>query len=108
MLDKKTYDLLKFVAQVALPAVGTLYFAVAGIWGLPNPEGVVGTIVAVDTFLGVLLHASTKKWRKKSYGGEIVKGGEKARFALEKHPDELKTGQEVLFDVVDKPREEET
>lgn len=58
-LSNKVYDAAKYVAQVVLPGAGTLYAAVAVFWHLPASEQVVGTIVAVDTFLGVLLHIST-------------------------------------------------
>lgn len=61
-LSNDTYDKLKFVAQVLLPASGTLYFALAGIWGLPYGEQIIGTITAVDTFLGALLHISTTQY----------------------------------------------
>lgn len=64
-LKNKTYDVLKWIALYLLPALGTLYFALSGIWGLPYGEQVVGTITAADTFLGVLLgisSASYKKW----------------------------------------------
>ncbi|MBQ2396430.1 MAG: phage holin [Bacteroidales bacterium] len=47
-----------------LPAIGTLYFALAGIWGFPYGEEVVGTIAAVDTFLGVILGISTAQYNK--------------------------------------------
>lgn len=60
----ETYDVLKFVAQILLPALGTFYFALAGIWGLPYGEQIVGTITAVDTFLGALLHISTAQYNK--------------------------------------------
>lgn len=63
-LKNKTYDVLKYVAQIVLPAVGTLYFALASIWGLPYGEQIVGTITAIDTFLGVLLGISTNKYKK--------------------------------------------
>lgn len=59
-MSNGTYDVWKWIAQVGLPAFGTLYFALAGIWGLPKAEEVVGTIVAIDTFLGVALGISTK------------------------------------------------
>ena len=62
----KVYDILKWIAQYFLPAVGTLYFALAGIWGLPYGEQVVGTITAVDTFLGVLLGISSAQYNKDS------------------------------------------
>ena len=60
----KTYDTLKWIAQFLLPALGTLYFALAGIWGFPYGEQIVGTITAVDTFLGVLLGISTANYKK--------------------------------------------
>lgn len=63
-LSDKTYDILKYIAQYFLPALGTLYFALAGIWGLPYGEEIVGTITAVDTFLGVLLGISTATYNK--------------------------------------------
>ena len=65
MLDERVYKILKYIAQIALPAVGTLYFALAGIWGFPYGEEIVGTITAVDTFLGVLLGISTATYNKK-------------------------------------------
>ncbi len=63
-MKDKTYDILKYVAQYVLPACGTLYFALAGIWNLPYGEQIVGTITAVDTFLGVLLGISTNTYNK--------------------------------------------
>ena len=63
-LDDKTYDVLKWVEQIFLPALGTLYFALSKIWGLPFGEEVVGTIVALDTFLGALLGISTEKYKR--------------------------------------------
>lgn len=64
MFSNKVYDILKYVAMVVLPALGTLYFALAGIWGFPYGEQIVGTITAIDTFLGVLLGVSTNKYNK--------------------------------------------
>lgn len=63
-LSNKMYDLLKWVAMVVLPALGTLYFTLAGIWGFPYGEEIVGTIVAIDTFLGVLLGISNAQYNK--------------------------------------------
>ena len=63
-ISNKAYDILKWIAQYLLPAVGTLYFAIAGIWGLPYGEQVVGTITAVDTFLGVILGVSAARYNK--------------------------------------------
>lgn len=65
-MSNKVYDVLKWIALVVLPAIGTLYFALAGIWGFPYAEEIVGTITAVDTFLGVLLGVSTAQYNKKN------------------------------------------
>lgn len=63
-MTNKVYDALKWIAQILLPALGTLYFALAKIWGLPYPAEVVGTISAVDVFLGALLGISTSQYNK--------------------------------------------
>ena len=63
-LSNKAYDTLKWIAQYLLPAIGTLYFALARIWGLPSGEQVVGTITAVDAFLGAILGISTIQYNK--------------------------------------------
>ena len=63
-MNDKIYDLLKWIALILLPAIGTLYFALAGIWGFPYAEQVVGTITAVDTFLGVILGISKAQYDK--------------------------------------------
>lgn len=64
-MSNKTYDILKWVAQLLLPALATLYFALASIWGLPYGEQIVGTITAIDAFLGIILGISTANYYKK-------------------------------------------
>lgn len=66
IFSNKTYDILKWIAMYLIPAAGTLYFALANIWNLPYGEEVVGTLTAVDTFLGVLLGISTNQYNKNS------------------------------------------
>lgn len=63
-LSNKVYDILKAIALIWLPAIGTLYFALAGIWSLPHPEEIVGTLTAVDTFLGAVLGISSANYNK--------------------------------------------
>lgn len=65
-MSNKVYDVLKFIAQIVLPAIGTLYFALASIWGLPCGEQIVGTITAIDTFLGALLGLSSMSYNKEN------------------------------------------
>lgn len=64
-MSNKVYDILKYIALIALPAAATLYLGLAAIWGLPYGEAISGTIMLIDTFLGTLLGVSTKKYNKK-------------------------------------------
>lgn len=63
-MNNRVYDILKWIAMFLLPALGTLYFALSSIWGLPYGEQIVGTITAIDTFLGVILGLSSVKYYK--------------------------------------------
>ena len=63
-MSNKVYDVMRWVAEILLPAVGALYFALANVWNLPMAEQVVGTITAVDAFLGVVLGISRESYNK--------------------------------------------
>lgn len=63
-LSNQTYDVLKWLTTIVLPACGTLYFALSGIWGFPYGEQIVGTITAVVTFFGVVLGISSKNYKE--------------------------------------------
>lgn len=64
-MSNKVYDVLKWIAQILLPALGTLYFALSKVWGLPFATEVVGTITAVDAFLGAVLGISTSQYNRR-------------------------------------------
>jgi hypothetical protein len=68
----KLYDYLKFLALVVLPAAATMYFTVAQIWAFPAPEQVVGTIVAVDTFLGIIINKASSDFKKNNTPAKIM------------------------------------
>lgn len=68
MLSNRTYDVLKWIALVLIPAVGALYFGLSQIWGFPYGEEIVGTLTLVDTFLGALLGISTVNYNNKGKG----------------------------------------
>ena len=63
-MSNKVYDVLKWIALIFLPAVSAFYFALSGIWGFPYGEEVVGTIAAVEVFLGALLQISSSNYKK--------------------------------------------
>lgn len=114
MPDKKTflsdavYNILKTIAILFLPALGTLYFALAQIWHLPKAEEVVGSITAVDTFLGVLLGLSTMSYNNSGakYAGVIdattnpVDGSTAFLLNLHGDPEEvMNAGKDITFKI---------
>lgn len=74
IFGNKTYNVLKFLALVLLPAIGAFYFAVAGYWNLPYPKEVLGSISAVDVFLGVILGISSANYYKERASGYGLSG----------------------------------
>lgn len=68
MISNKTYDILKYIAQIVLPALGVLWFTVAQIWSLPYGQEILGTITALDCFLGAILGISTVRYNKRLEG----------------------------------------
>lgn len=63
-MTNKVYDVMKWIVMIVLPAIGTLYFGLAGIWGFPYGEQIVGTIALVETFLGSVLMISSSQYNK--------------------------------------------
>jgi hypothetical protein len=105
LMSNKLYDTLKFIAQIFLPALGTLYYTLADIWHLAKALEVVGTISAIDVFLGLLLGLSTLSYNKSGakYDGaiEIEEDDEAKRFSLSLNsdPNELEKKKDVTFKV---------
>lgn len=107
MFSERTYAILKALAQIILPALGTLYAGVAAIWGLPYSDEVVGTILAVDTFLGVLLGISTSKYKAGTgnYDGSLDvatapdTGTKTFSLTLHSDPQDLESKNVVAFKV---------
>lgn len=101
--NSKVYDNLKLLAQVILPALGSLYFGLAGIWGLPSAEEIVGSILLIDTFLGVILQISSGAYSKGiEEGGELHVNDGQLLFQLDEDKTDItKLGDksEVRFKV---------
>ena len=104
-ISNQVYDVLKWVTQILLPAVATLYFAFSQIWGLPYGSEVVGSITAGDAFLGVILGLTTKRYNNSDakYAGniDISNDGEKKLYSLNLNSDieDIDRQKEVTFKV---------
>lgn len=109
MLSNRAYDITKRTVTIGLPAIGTLYFAISSIWGLPYADEVVGTIAAITTFLGVVLGISSSAYNdsEMKYDGTIEvnedeEGRRVASLILKnvENPEDVVNQKEVTFKVV--------
>lgn len=105
ILSNATYNKLKWLVTVVLPGTGTLYFAMAQIWGLPSGQQVLGSIIALQAFLGLLLGISSTQYKNSGarYAGEIniAQQDDKKVFSLELNhqPEHLEKKEEAIFKV---------
>lgn len=107
LLNNKNYDLLKWMSLIVLPAFGSLYFGLSGIWGLPYGEQVVGTIVVLVTFFGVVLGVSSRSYNPEEDAPidgviNVAQGEDTDLYSidLDKHLDEIPNGARVSFKMV--------
>jgi len=100
-ISGKTYDILKAIAQVWLPAAGTLYFTLAQIWHLPGAEEVTASVVALDTFLGVGLHLSSATYPKDGAISFVhpETGNPRMVLNIDTDPNDLKKRKTAVFSV---------
>jgi hypothetical protein len=105
IMGDRTYQFVKHLVQVVLPALGTLYFALEQIWDIPLGLEVVGTITAICTFLGISLGISTFSYNKSDakYDGRIVVHEDEHRknyqLVLKHDPDTIDQSKEIIFKV---------
>lgn len=106
-LNSTVYDFLKLMAMIILPAVATLYFALSGIWGLPDAEKIIGTITAADSFLGIMLSITKAQYLSTNYaydGNMVVTtdpdtGKRTASMELNDDPANIINKDQVTFKV---------
>ncbi|MBO7425118.1 MAG: hypothetical protein J6U23_05520 [Clostridiales bacterium] len=63
-MKNKTYDILKYLVTVGLPALTTLWLALASIWGFPYAEAIGATLTALTAFFATLLGISSYNYHK--------------------------------------------
>ena len=75
-MSNKTYDILKYIALIVLPAIVTFWLAIANIWGLPYGEQIGATLTAIDMLLGALLKLSSDNYNKRLQESKKINGQE--------------------------------
>lgn len=106
MLNDKVYDVLKWITLIVLPACGSLYFGLSGIWGFPHGEEIVGSISVICLFLGSILGISTGQYNALpyDYDGQLeltqdAGGTELSNLVLNKPSDDMEDGEEIVLNV---------
>lgn len=63
-MSNKVYDVLKWIALIAMPAIIALYSTLSSVWGWAYGEQIVATMAALEVFLGAILQISNAKYKK--------------------------------------------
>lgn len=111
LLSDKWYDHMKRLTTIILPAFASAYYALGGIWNLPETEKVVGTITVIITFLGAVLGISSKSYKNSDerFDGvveveEDPGGVKRVGFVVNGDPETLLQGKEEVTFKVQKKR----
>lgn len=103
-MNDKTYDILKRIALIVIPALATFVNAVGIVWGIPYTNEATATITALGVFVGAALGVSSKNYEPDTHGNLVVtkQNDVYADFAAE--PSDLKDGDTIILKVT-KPTE---
>lgn len=98
-MNDKTYDILKHVALIFVPALATFVNAVGVVWGVPHTNDVAMTITAFGVFLGALLGVSSKNYEPETHGNLVVTKHDDVYADFASEPTNLKDGDTILLKV---------
>lgn len=99
-MNNKTYDILKRVALIIIPALATFVNAVGIVWGVPYTNEATATITAFGVFLGAALGVSSKNYEPEVHGNIVVTKHDDVYADFVDEPSNLKAGDTVRLKVV--------
>lgn len=105
LLSNRGYNLLKWLSAFVLPALSVLYVSLGQMWDFPKIEEVVGSITAVNTFLGGLLAYSTKSYNQSDsrFDGEFeIREGQNPRLVMNEDPESFEPNRNLSIRIVKK------
>jgi len=70
-MSNKTFDILRTIVEIVLPALSAAYFGLSEIWGLPVPDKICGTIAVLITFISAFLNVKRKQYNDELDGGDM-------------------------------------
>lgn len=103
-MTDKTYDILKRVALIVIPALATFVNAVGIVWGIPYTSEATATITALGVFLGAAIGVSSKNYEPDTHGNLVVTKHDEVYADFTAEPSNLKDGDTIILKV-SKPAE---
>lgn len=98
-MNNQTYDILKRVALIVIPALATFVNAVGIVWGIPHANEVTATITALGVFLGATLGVSSKNYEPETHGSLVVTKHDDVYADFASEPTDLKDGDTIVLKV---------
>lgn len=99
-MNNQTYDILKRVALIIIPALATFANAVGIVWGVPYTNEVTATITAFGVFLGAALGISSKNYEPEIHGNLVVTKHDDIYADFAGEPANLKDSDTVVLKVI--------
>lgn len=79
-ISNKTYDTLKWVAIIVIPALATLVLTVGKIWGLPYYDNIGATISAIGLFIAAIIGVSSTTYTDEMTEEEALQAIEESEY----------------------------
>ena len=98
-MNNQTYDILKRIALIVIPALATFVNAVGIVWGTPHTNEVTATITALGVFLGAVLGVSSKNYEPETHGSLVVTKHDDVYADFASEPTDLKDGDTIVLKV---------
>ena len=98
-MNNKTYDILKRVALIVIPALATFVNAVGIVWGVPYTTEATATITALGVLLGTVLGVSSSNYKPETHGNLVVTKHDDVYADFAAEPANLKDGDTIVLKV---------
>lgn len=98
-MTNKTYDILKYVTLLIMPALATFVNGVGIVWGIPYTNEITATITAFGVFLGAALGISSKNYEPETHGNLVVTKHNDVYADFAAEPSNLKDGDTIVLKV---------
>lgn len=98
-MNNRTYDIIKRIALIVIPALATFVNGVGIVWGIPHTNEATATITAFGVFLGAALGVSSANYDPETHGNLVVTKHDDVYADFAAEPASLKDGDTIVLKV---------